>query len=195
MRDKKKTIIGISLIALSIALFVFLQFFGMYPKVLALSKDYDRGQEIKMEDVIKVKVLKKSQGQITDISMLKDKASLQKMKKGEPIYLDYLQDKDMLTAQGGDKYIFSMPEDWLVSYPQSLRRGDTAYIYSEGTLITQAKVAYVKDRDNLEVTSTDKDRLGATGLVSGIELIVDNDQAETLSLIGEGGGTFVILYK
>ena len=196
---RKKSVVGIALIVLAVLFFCFWESFGremiMYPEVLVFNTDMNRGDEVNDENIAKVRIGRTSEGAITDISALSGKVVNQYIKAGEPIYPEYLIEKDMTTSDGEGKFIFSLTEDWLSSYPQSLRRGDMAYIYSNGEYLTNAKVAYVKDSENCEVTSSDKERLGASASVSAIEVIVDKNEAALISSYAEAGYKLVVMYN
>lgn len=199
-RLKKKVVLGLLLIFVAVGAFGFWELGGremlLYPKVVVLKTDLDRGSEIRDSNLTVKRMIPASRDAILlkDVSQLKNMVASQWIKAGEPLYPRYFVDKDMITDEGEGKFIFSLSENWLASYPQSLRRGDYAYIYSDGAYITKAKVAFVKDSDNNEVTS-DKERLGASGMISAIEIIVDQEQASMISQIAEDGSKLVILYN
>lgn len=195
---RKKSVIGIALIIVAILFFIFWESYGreylMYPEVLVVDSDLNRGDIIEPQDLKKVR-MDRADGAIDNAGVFEGKLAGQYIKAGEPIYSEYLIDQDMITDGGDGKYIFSLSEDWLSSYPQSLRRGDMAYIYSGGEFLTSAKVAFVKDNDNREVTSSDKERLGASASVSAIEVIVDDNQAALITSVAESDRKLVVLYN
>lgn len=197
----KKNRVGILLIVLSISFFTFWELGGrallLYPEVLVLASDSSRGAAVDAAQLRTARVDRERRGALSpaDSKKLEGMVTNQYIKAGEPLYWEYFQEKDMATADGEGKYVFALAGEWLESYPQSLRRGDTAYLYSSGEFVTNAKVAFVKDNDNNEVISQDKERLGASASVSAVEIIVDEDQASIISQIAEEGGRFVILYN
>lgn len=200
-RFSRKNKVGILLIVLSLGLFAFWELGGrallLYPQVLVLTQDSCRGAAVDAAQLSTARVDGERRGALSpaDLSKLQGMVTNQYIKAGEPLYWEYFQEKDMTTADGQGKYIFALAEDWLESYPQSLRRGDTAYLYSAGQFVTDAKVAFVKDHDNNEVVSPDKERLGASASVSAVEIIVSDEQASIISQLAEEGGRFVILYN
>ena len=100
-------------------------------------------------------------------------------------------------AVGGDtgQYILSIPDQWLMSYPQTLRRGDEVSFYCGGKLVTSALVAYARDSSNQEVMSGDDARLEASASVSLVEVVVTEAQAVMLGKLADQGERFVLLYS
>ena len=64
----------------------------------------------------------------------------------------------------------------------------------KGSLVTEAVVAYVKDSNNQEIVSQDKERLNANGTVGLLEVVVTAEQAEKLGKLAAKGNQFDILY-
>ena len=93
------------------------------------------------------------------------------------------------------QYVLSIPNQWLLSYPQTLRRGDTVRFYCEEEIVLSAVVAYARDSSNQEVISADDERLKASAPVSLVEVIVDEEKAMKLGKLGEAGKKFVLLYS
>lgn len=62
-------------------------------------------------------------------------------------------------------------------------------------VISNVRVASVKDSSNGEVKETTEDVTKATGTISGLEIIADDDMLQTLSSYVEKGYKFYIVYK
>lgn len=196
----KKQILGIVLIVISIIFFILWESIGrtwlLCPNLLVTTGDISQGSVV-TADLLRSSRISYGGGAALladEAQKIIGKVAVQTIKAGEPLYVEYFEEQEMSTA-GREKYILSMPLQWIESYPQSLRRGDRAYIYCNGALVTDAKVAYVKDNSNREITSPDSQRLEGSGMVSVIEILVDKDQAASISQIGNEGGRFVILYN
>ena len=74
---------------------------------------------------------------------------------------------------GGDtgKGIMALSMDWLLSYPQTLRRGDKVGLYKENTKLGECVVAHVRDSANNEVVFSSGDRFSSTGTALYVEVI------------------------
>lgn len=200
-QSNRRTLIGTILIVLSIIFFILWEAVGrawlLYPNLLVAAGDMSQGAVVTTDQLRPRRVSYGGDGALlaSDAKKIEGKVAIQTIKAGEPLYLEYFEDAEMSTKGGSEKFVFSLPQQWIESYPQSLRRGDEAYIYCNGAYITCAKVAYVKDGNNQEITSKDRDRLQGSGLVSVVELLVSKEQASSISQIGNEGGRFVILYN
>lgn len=121
--------------------------------------------------------------------------SKQLIPQGETLYLPYFEESSFNVGEKSGRYVLSIPNDWLKAYPQTLRRGDTAYFYCKGDIVTSAVVAYARDGSNQEVRSQDEERLLGSAPVSLIEIIVDEEQARLLGRLADKGNRFVLLYS
>lgn len=115
--------------------------------------------------------------------------------KGETLYAAYFEESRFRVGEEAGKYVLSIPDDWLESYPQTLRRGDKAFFCCKGRIVTDAVVAYARDGSNQEVRSSDEERLVGSAPVSLIEVIVNEAQAKLLGNLAEKGNKFVLLYS
>jgi len=119
-----------------------------------------------------------------------------------------------------NEYICPVPPDWVLAFPQSLRRKDTVSIFAVLSTIDKDKaknytveeiinmikgkeplfntiVAYVKDGSNREVIDVKEsgERMDASSKISTIELVMDADKFEILNNLYEIGYKFIIMYK
>ena len=113
---------------------------------------------------------------------------------GTELYREYFQESIFSVGEEQGRYILSIPAQWLKAFPQTLRRGDRAFFYCGGELVTDAVVAYVRDGTNQEVYYGDDERLTSSSSVSLIEVVVDKEQAALLGKLAEKGNKFVLLY-
>ncbi len=76
---------------------------------------------------------------------------------------------------GGDtgRGIMAISTDWLLSYPQTLMRGDVVALYQGKTKLGECIVAHVRDSSNNEVSFSQKDRFSSSGIVLYVEVIGD----------------------
>lgn len=193
-----KSLTGIVLILIALMGIIFWEGIGreiiMYDDVLVLTQEVDENTIITKEMLGKKKVAAASKGALTleNVDAVIDKAAVQYIPKGTEIFPQYFEDSKLLVKE--NEYVLSIPNDWLESYPQTLRRGDTAYFYTYGKKITSAVVAYAKDGTNQEVTS-DEERLAGSSTISLVEVIVNEEQADLLSKAASAENKFVILYN
>lgn len=130
----------------------------------------------------------------------------------------YFKD-DITGVKKEDQYIFTIPADWIITFPNSLRRGDTIYFYpvkiasvegeeskslrSPGSIkitkesdLLKSEVAYLKDSGNREVVDTvDEDRYDASANITSIEIITNWKDMSYLQGLADSGWKFIILYK
>lgn len=129
--------------------------------------------------------------------------------KNSQLVGNYFESPDLVLNE--DQFIFRIPNDWLKSYPSTLRRKDRAYFYpveKERTEIDLSEVkhlsdsicdmtvAYVKDGGNKEVLSeSNDDRLDGSSTVSSIELIATMKEVNLLRYYQKRGFEFIVLYQ
>ncbi len=111
-----------------------------------------------------------------------------------PLFMEYFRNSQFATGGATEKEFLSVPGEWLLSVPQTIRRGDKVTFYNGKLKVMTAVVAYVKDGSNQEVLSADNDRFNGTSTVQHIEIIGHtNDLVELSRLAGEGK-RFTIIY-
>lgn len=111
-----------------------------------------------------------------------------------PLYAEYFRQSQFAVGGETGKEILSVPGDWLLSMPQTVRRGDKVTFYSDKVKVMTAVVAYAKDGSNQEVISRDKDRLSGTSTVQHIEIIGYTSDLTELSRLAGDGKKFAMLY-
>lgn len=197
----KKRIAGLILIAASLVCLGFWEFWGRehlsYEKVLVFSQDAARNTVVE-ESLLEVVLMEKPpEGalQAEDASSLLHLETVQYVPAGTPLFSEYFQDPRLSVGGASGQYVFSIPNQWLLSYPQTLRRGDTVRFYCEEEIVLSAVVAYARDSSNQEVVSADDERLQASAPVSLVEVIVNEEKALKLGKLGEAGKKFVLLYS
>ncbi|MBQ8563737.1 MAG: SAF domain-containing protein [Firmicutes bacterium] len=198
MRQK---VIGMLLIVVSLGTLGFWEFWGRenlsYAKVLVLSQDTARNTLIE-KNMLEVRRMDEPEGPVLreeDAARLIGLETAQYVPAGTPLYGEYFQDPALAVGGETGQYILSIPNQWLMSFPQTLRRGDEVSFYCEGKLVTSALVAYVRDSSNQEVISDDDARLQASAPVSLVEVVVTEEKALKLGKLGDEGKRFVLLYS
>ena len=86
----------------------------------------------------------------------------------------------------------SLPSDWLLSFPQTLRRGDKVNIYNGTVKLMEAVTAHVKDSGGQEVLSQDSQRMEASSALSHIEIIGSEEDLVELSKLASEGAKFTL---
>lgn len=186
----------------------------IYKEVLTVVESVPKNTIITTEmlTTIKIEENRLVDGVVTDPQKLIGLESKNYIPKNAQLCLNYFDQSELVLNEG--QYIFKLPTDWLKSYPNSLRRKDTAFIYAiiredvdnpilipgglpEGKLF-ETVVAYVKDGTNKEVVNINPkadDRIDASSNPVSIELVVTQTQLETLKKYHNQGYDFIIMYQ
>jgi hypothetical protein len=218
------SILGIILMLATLAMIYFWETVGrerfLYTEVVVLNHSIEKGTAIEpdMIDLIKIDPDNLMEGALVRIDEVIGKYSAHFIPKYSQLSLAYLKDESVGTKKE-DQYIFTIPSDWIVTFPSSLRRGDTVYFYpvkeeiesgEHGSLsssqvsieatdeneLVKSEVAYLKDSGNREVVNTvGKDRYDASANISSIEIITDYKDISYLENMAASGWKFIILYK
>ncbi|MGN1143141.1 MAG: hypothetical protein ACI4SU_01145 [Anaerovoracaceae bacterium] len=197
----KKRIAGLILIVASLGCLGFWEFWGRehlsYEKVLVFRQDTARNTAVE-EGLLEVVFMEEPPDgalRAEDASSLMNLETVQYVPAGTPLFSEFFQDPRLSVGGTSGQYVLSIPNQWLLSYPQTLRRGDTVRFYCEEEIVLSAVVAYARDSSNQEVISADDERLKASAPVSLVEVIVDEEKALKLGKLGEEGKKFVLLYS
>jgi len=218
------SILGIILMLATLAMIYFWETKGrerfLCTEVVVLNQsiEADTAIEPSMIDLIKVNPDSLMEGAVVREDEIIGKYSAHYIPKYSQLSLVYFKNESAGTAKE-DQYIFTIPADWIITFPNSLRRGDTVYFYpvkvagengeesisfnslsstkvtKEGELI-KSEVAYLKDSGNREVVNTEgEDRYDASANISSIEIITSYEDMSYLENLAESGWKFIILYK
>ena len=146
-----------------------------YKEILVLNCDFTANMQIEEKHIS----IKKTDNPDSNVLRPKDKDEIigmeasQFIAKDSPLRMEYFMESKFATAGESGKEILSVPKDWLLSMPQTLRRGDQITFYNDKVKLLVAVVAYAKDSSNQEVISDGEDRLRSSGVVEHIEIIGD----------------------
>jgi len=218
------SILGIILMLATLAMIYFWETKGrerfLYTEVVVLNQSIEADTAIEpgMIDLIKINPNNLMEGAVTRKDEVTGKYSAHYIPKYSQLSFAYFKDESEGTTKE-DQYIFSIPADWIITFPNSLRRGDTVYFYpvkvtseggeqsrsfnsisstkiaKEGELV-KSEVAYLKDSGNREVINTEgEDRYDASANISSIEIITSYEDMSYLESLAESGWKFIILYK
>lgn len=220
---KNKKLMGIFFLLLAVAFFVFWEFVGrselLHESIVVLKEDVQKGTLITddMLNVIKVDVNSRIEN---SIDKRKDIVGLE-AKHYIPSKIQLVQEffDSPEFVLDDDEKIMKLPNEWVHSYPETLRRKDKVYLYAikkdtenpenpenqtattnsdkseEKLYIFNTTVAYVKDNTNKEVESIDIDRLVGSSTISVVEVIITDKDFEKLKEYAGNGYTFALLYK
>lgn len=221
------SIIGILLIFATVGAIYFWETAGrekyLYKEVVVLNQNVEENTQVTQEmlTLLKINPLNFIDGAIVKKEDAAGRYSSQFIAKNSQVCLAYFKDSAE-EAIKEDLYIFSIPQDWLITFPSSLRKGDIIYFYpvlqedqKEGqdntfknmdnlkiidkSQMVQSEVAYLKDSGNREVADTDesasKPRYDASSNISSIEILTDYENVSRLQELAANGYKFIILYK
>ncbi|QSX04921.1 hypothetical protein JYG23_09475 [Sedimentibacter sp. zth1] len=213
--SRHKKAIGIVILIVAIAFFVFWEFVGrkqfLYQEVVVLKDDVLKGTQITL-DMLSIQkteienIVSKPVINASDIVGLEAKhfipANMQLVSNFFDIPALVLNDEEK---------IMKIPGDWLHSFPETIRRKDEIYIYAvkvdenKNSIIKNSKddklyvfktvVAYVKDNANREVQSLDTERLVGSSVVSEIEIIITESNFRELEKYINAGYEFALMYQ
>jgi hypothetical protein len=218
------SILGIVLMLATLAMIYFWETVGrerfLYTEVVVANQSIEKGTAISpdMVDLIKIDPDNLMEGAVVRIDEVIGKYSAQFIPKYSQLSLAYLKDESVGTKRK-ERYIFTIPSDWIITFPNSLRRGDTVYFYpvkeeiesgkhnelsssqvsikaTKENELVKCEVAYLKDSGNREVVNTvGKERYDASANISSIEIITDYKDMSYLENMAASGWKFIILYK
>lgn len=214
--NKLKGLLGIILLAVIGCGIFYWETYGrealIYKDVIVLRDDVNMNVEINKDMLVSVKRDQKSliDGAITDVYDIIGMESKHFIPKNAQLIKSYFDAPELVLNK--DEFIFSIPNDWIKSYPSSLRRKDVVYLYpidvrkqsiedfnfdrNLNEAICKVVVAYVKDSANREVQTVGEDnRFDGSSNISSIEIIITMQQMNLLKECRSKGYEFIILYK
>lgn len=148
---------------------------------------------------------------ITNPEDIIGKAATQKILKNTPLVEEFFEESKFSLANG--EVIVTIPNDWIIEFPQSIRRGDTVHFYavqtddanmlfdssknlSKGKFVQSAVVMYSKDSNAREVVNTGSvDRYVNSSVISEISVKLSESDLFNLEKYIRDGYKFVIGYN
>ncbi|MBQ6088570.1 MAG: hypothetical protein IJK95_03315 [Firmicutes bacterium] len=113
---------------------------------------------------------------------------------GQELFAEYFRDTVFKTGFKEDSFVLKVPDVWLVTCPESIKRGDKAFFYLGEELLCEARVIHVKDSYGQEITYSGPERYYPTNRMSLIEVIMNAENIRRLSGLAEKGNRFTIIY-
>ena len=195
----KKTIIGIALIVISLGGIIAWEMFGreavMMSEVLVFNQNVQEGTVI-TQDMLSVKeVIDPIDGALTvnDATSLIGMAASQYIPFKAELVSEYFEDPTLSVNSAADEYIYTITTSLVKTLPQSVKKGDTVYLYYDGELLVKAPIISVKDSSGQVITY---DAYGnASGTVAILELKVNSQSVTLLSQVAEDGLTVTAVYQ
>lgn len=180
---KTRTIIGILLIFISIGALVTWEKWGknqfLYDEILVLAENVPKGTVITEEMLKTVRMDTREEDAIkasgTDRIIGFEASSF--IHKGVPLFSEYFEEEGLTADENLGRYILSIPDNWRISSPSTIAKGDRAYFFVNGKFVTSALVAFVSAEDK------------------ELEVVVSDKQAAALSKIAEQGSGMVLVYN
>lgn len=206
-----RPIIGVLLIGLSIGGIIYWEIEGrealLMDSVVVASVDILPGMEITDALLTSANVLKESRvkGSIDSDHMgsLIGKTANQLTLKNAQLSISYFEEKDMKVQS--KESLFVIKADWIDMVSSSARRGDLVEIYG-GELLGVYRVAFVKDKEDREITSIGSfvknadnfvERTDSTAVIDHIEIICTLEEYEKIEAYatGETAPTLVVVQR
>jgi len=192
----------------------------LYDEVLVLNQSVEANTTITedMLDIIKTDPSNFIEGALVDKEKVIGKITAHYIPKYSQLNLEYFT-VEKAESSKEDQYIFTIPSDWIITFPNSLRRGDIIYCYPMKILdekvkeiktfssssnikvtkesnLVRSEVAYLKDSGNREVVDTvGEERYDASANISSIEIITNWEDFSYLQGLADENYKFIILYK
>ena len=193
-----RRIIGLAMITVTLAAIGIWEFWGRenisYRQVIVLRED-TKAHTVISEDDIQTKKLESPSGEAlteADAEKLIGMETSQYVAADTELRREYFQTSQFAVGQDSGKALMSLPSDWLLSIPQTLRRGDKVNIYNGTVKLMEAVTAHVKDSGGQEVLSQDSQRMEASSALSHIEIIGSEEDLVELSKLASEGAKFTL---
>jgi hypothetical protein len=193
-----RRIIGLAMITVTLAAIGIWEFWGRenisYRQVIVLRED-TKAHTVISEDDIQTKKLESPSGEAlteADAENLIGMETSQYVAADTELRREYFQTSQFAVGQDSGKALMSLSSDWLLSFPQTLRRGDKVSIYNGTVKLMEAVTAHVKDSGGQEVLSQDSQRMEASSALSHIEIIGSEEDLVELSKLASEGAKFTL---
>lgn len=194
----RKTV-GLAMIAVALITIIIWEFWGRenisYKSVLVLKEDKEPHTAVEEKDFEFKKIESPSEKALSaeDLELLKGQETAQYVPAGTELRKEYFELSKFTIGGESKKAIMSLSTEWLLSYPQTLRRGDEIHIYSETVKLMDGVVVHVKDSSGQEVISHDRGRLNNSAVIGHIEIVGDEDLLVEISRQAGEGNKFTLV--
>ena len=199
--DLRKRIAGLLIIVLSVGALGFWELWGrenLSYRRIAVLRDSLEPHTLITEDMLRIKkvdyaskdaVLWENAGDLVGLE------TRQFVTGDLELHMEYFIEPEFRVGKQFDRYMLMVPDTWIMSMPESIRRGDRAFFYLGEKLICETGVAHVKDAYGQEITYADRERLYPSGTVKTLEIIVSREQMEKLDRLAQKGNRFTVIYS
>ncbi len=205
VENRKKGVSWV-VVVLVIVLFVAWELFVrteiLYDEALVLKENIAKGTVVTEEMVTSKKLQGLPNGAIkpSDLNDIIGKETIQFVASDTFLLSEYFISKEISPVESNGLKNFAIPENWMESYPETIRRGDMIYLYAIGAsdiekAVVSAKVAHVKDSSNNEISAGGNERKDASNNVSSIEVVLEEAEIIRLTKLVEGGTKFLVSYQ
>lgn len=179
--NRSKQIIGILLIIISIIGLAVWEKWGkaqlLYDDVLVLRDNVAKGTVI-TASMMETRKMNITEDFITfeekDEIIGKETAAF--VHKGVPLFAEYFQEARLSPGEKRGDYVLAVPQEWILSKPETLSKGDKVFFFCGEEILTSAFVSSI-------------------GTEELIEVIVDQLQAEKISKVVTEGRKLVLAYQ
>lgn len=181
----------------------------VYEEVVVANRDIEPGETLNEEmfEYIQVSPISVWVEGINDPSTINGLVATQFIPKKSQFHTEFF-DQDIQLLGYSDKgekiLLYSVPKEWIYSFPSSMRKGDTINFYpinilgptEEKGTVASAEVAYVKDSSNREVVDTNSDnRYNGSSTIDHIEILATQTLIKELQTQYEKGYEFMITWS
>ena len=124
---------GLLIIIMTLSLLCFWELWGRknigYDKIPVLNQSVEANGLI-LESMITYRAVETPAGKVLRSGSERriiGKLAGQYIPEGEPLYPEYFSENLFQVGETNGKYVLSVPDHWLTSYPQTIRRGDKVF--------------------------------------------------------------------
>lgn len=197
----RKKLIGMVLIVCTLISLGMWELWGreklIYDKVLVLKNNVEKGQAIEKKNLEEKLVENPNEKSIkaTEFKEIIGKEASHFIPKDTEIFREYFKEPDFNVEGNENKMVFAVPDEWILSCPSTIKRGDRAIFYYKGKIVAECYVIHVRDGSNQEVNYLDSNRLQATSKVVSVEVVADFSAIQKLKEITKGQEQVIIMYR
>ena len=194
-----KRVIGLVLILVSLLSMGIWEFWGRetmsYETIIVLKKPLDSNVVLVKEDFAEKKVESPSQNALRtkDLNWLVGMETAQYVAEATELRKEYFCQSEYRVGGDTNKGTMSLSTDWLLSFPQTLARGDRISLYSGKTKVGECIVAHTRDSSNNEIVFSQRDRGSSNGSIMHIEVISDISTLLNISSQASKGEKFTLV--
>lgn len=192
---------GLIIISVALTSMIIWEFWGRenlsYEEVLVLKENIAANTVIKEKDLTVKKMENPSSSALSaeDLQWIVGKETVQYIAKGAELHKEFFCESRYAIGKEKGKYVLCVPEDWMLSFPKSIRRGDEVSFFNGKVKILDAVVVHSFDASGREVVSIDHERFNSEGTVNRIEIVSTADKLVELSNLAGTGKRFTVLYS